>query len=266
MDNMKHRRLQELDHSDFEIVDGEPDIRGWDVKNASGQKIGEVEDLIVDAAQKKVRYMVVDLVHNDLDLDDRKVLLPIGLAELDTKEDDVLVPRIQTEQLRGLPAYDKDHLDAEVENRICSTLGKSGERMQLTGNTEPNPEFYRHDYFNDDNLYRNRSNRMAGAQAVNKDYDRGLRLWEARSNGGIVESSTDRDTRSGNDVRREESYRGQSSINEEDRMQRIRNRRDQYEQRRLTGGMDKNRGSSYGHDRSVERRISEEGLRDPDEQ
>ena len=53
MDNMKHRRLQELDRSDFEIVKGEPDIRGWDVKNNSGQKIGEVEELIVDAQKKK---------------------------------------------------------------------------------------------------------------------------------------------------------------------------------------------------------------------
>ena len=40
MDNMKHRRLQELDRSDFQIVDGEPDIRGWDVKNINKQKIG----------------------------------------------------------------------------------------------------------------------------------------------------------------------------------------------------------------------------------
>ena len=54
MDNMKHRRLQELDRSDFGIVEGEPDIRGWDVKNTRGQKIGEVEELIVDARQKKV--------------------------------------------------------------------------------------------------------------------------------------------------------------------------------------------------------------------
>ena len=38
MDNMKHRRLQELDRSDFGIVEGEPDIRGWDVKNTRGQK------------------------------------------------------------------------------------------------------------------------------------------------------------------------------------------------------------------------------------
>ena len=43
MDTMKHRRLQELDRSDFEIVNGEPDIRGWDVRNNAGKKIGEVE-------------------------------------------------------------------------------------------------------------------------------------------------------------------------------------------------------------------------------
>ena len=53
MDNMKHRRLQELKRSDFDIVDGEPDIRGWDVKLAGGQKIGEVEELIVDAQKRK---------------------------------------------------------------------------------------------------------------------------------------------------------------------------------------------------------------------
>ena len=43
MDNMKHRRLQELDRSDFEVVDGQPDIRGWDGRNTDGKKIGEVE-------------------------------------------------------------------------------------------------------------------------------------------------------------------------------------------------------------------------------
>ena len=69
MDNMKHRRLQELDRSDFSIVEGEPDIRGWDVRNTQGQKIGEVEELIIDAQRKKVRYMVVDLDDNELELD-----------------------------------------------------------------------------------------------------------------------------------------------------------------------------------------------------
>ena len=69
-----------MDRSDFEIVDGEPDIRGWDVWDTRGKKIGEVEDLIIDAQKKKARYIVLDLDDNEFDLDDRKVLIPIGMA------------------------------------------------------------------------------------------------------------------------------------------------------------------------------------------
>src|SRR6478672_1798095 len=123
-DKTKHRRLQELDQSDFEIVKGEPDIRGWDVKNATGQKIGEVEELIVDAQKKKVRYMVVVLDDNELKLDHRKVLIPIGLAELHKEDDDVLLPSVTVDQLSALPAYDKDSLDEETERRICNLLGR----------------------------------------------------------------------------------------------------------------------------------------------
>jgi len=134
MDNMKHRRLQELDRSDFSIVEGEPDIRGWDVKNSQGRKIGEVEELIVDAQRKKVRYMVVDLDDNEFDLDDRKVIIPIGLAELHTKDDDVILPTIQAEQLKALPEYDEDRLDQTVESKVCSVLGRSNQNIATQKN------------------------------------------------------------------------------------------------------------------------------------
>ena len=38
MNKNKYYRLQELDHSNFEIVKGEPDIRGWDVRYNNGEK------------------------------------------------------------------------------------------------------------------------------------------------------------------------------------------------------------------------------------
>lgn len=255
MDNMKHRRLQELDRSDFEIVDGQPDIRGWDVKNSRGQKVGEVEDLIVDAQQKKVRYMVVDLDDNELDLDDRKVLIPIGLAELHKEDDDVLLPGVQSEQLRSLPGYDRDRLDEEAESRICNALGRSDGRRQGVSSMEPEPEFYRHDYFNDDNLYRNRMRERTSSQSRNSDYERGLRLWERRSQGGIIPAADTTESRD-RDRLREGDYR-EREIDERARMEMVRNRRNNYEQRR---GWDRDR-----RDNSVERRISNEGLRDPDD-
>jgi len=268
MDNMKHRRLQELDRSDFEIVDGQPDIRGWDVKNSRGQKLGEIEDLIVDAQQKKVRYMVVDLDDNDLDLDDRKVLIPIGLAELHKDDDDVILPGLQTEQIRRLPAYDENRLDADTERTICNALGRSDGRIQAAQGIEPEPEFYKHDYFNDDNLYRNRMRENASNQNRDPEYERGLRLWERRSEGGILATGNSNEGSSGRNQSREGSYR-EREIDEKARMEMVRNRRHSYQQRRGTDSRDGHIGSrddlSSRRENNIERRISNEGLRDPDD-
>lgn len=258
MDNMKHRLLQELDHSDFEIVDGEPDIRGWDVKNSQGQKIGEVEDLIVDAQKKKVRYMVVDLDDNELKLDHRKVLIPIGLAELHKEDDDVLIPSIQMEQLRGLPDYDKDRLDADLERQICTSLGRKNETMtsvtQSSENTEMHPEFYKHEYFNDDNLYKHRLHEaLPVANKQQSEYESGLKLWERRSEGGLIQDDS---------KRREGSY-NERQVGEDARMEMVRNRRNAYEQRRGSGfGRDNYQDSdnTYRRDNSIEGRIRDEGL------
>jgi hypothetical protein len=247
MDNMKHRRLQELDRSDFEIVNGEPDIRGWDVKNVAGQKIGEVEELIVDAQQKKVRYMVVDLDDNELKLDHKKVLIPIGLAELHRKDDDVLLPNVRPEQLHSLPEYDKNNLTPDVERNICTALGRNKETMMVTTDTgEQHSEFYRHDYFSEDNLYKHRLHEAKPSDA-NSEYDRGLRLWERRSEGGVIPDNSDR----------RERYR-EHEIEENARMEMVRNRRNAYEQRRGGTGRD----SYRRRDNTIEGRIRDEGLQD----
>ena len=248
---MKHRRLQELDRSDFQIVDKEPDIRGWDVKNNTGQKIGEVEELIVDAPEKKVRYMVVDLDDNKLKLEHRKVLIPIGLAELDRDKDDVLIPNISPEQFNDLPVYDRDHLTPDVERRICSTLDrqknpstvrqvaetenqskKTEERntRKQKENDEISPDFYRHESYNLDNLYKNRMHEAHPAHNKNEsEYDRGLKLWEHRSEGGIVSDSNNREEAS--PARDRDYYR---DMDEETRRDMVRRRRSDYEKRRYS--------------------------------
>lgn len=265
MDNMKHRRLQELDRSDFSIVEGEPDIRGWDVKNTSGQKVGEVEELILDALQRKVRYMVVELDDNDLDLEDgKRVLIPVGLTKLDKEEDNVIMPSIKVEQLKALPAYDADALDDETERVICLALGREDEVINrpgqeetpsnrkrnaiiiddTTANAEPpaigTPEyyasFYQHPYFNGENLSQNPSQQDRPQQAENEtEYERGLRLWELRSKGGVIANDTSHNGEISNDRQREM----------------IRDRRAAYEQRQ-----------KYRKGKSIIDRINDEGLQD----
>lgn len=190
MDNMKHRRLQELNCSDFKIVEGDPDIRSWDVKLSSGQKVGEVDELVIDAQLKKVRYMVVALEnHSDLNLPERKVLMPIGLAELDEKHDEVRLAHVQAEHLRQLPSYDADQLTAFTEETICRALGRdTRSRTEASSvETEPDASFYQHDYYNTDNLYKHRLHEIEQRRRMHTDG--GLHLWELRSREGEAPQS-----------------------------------------------------------------------------
>jgi hypothetical protein len=162
--------LEELHGSGYEITGGQPDITGWDIITRSGKKAGDVDDLLFDPDTNKVRYIIADLDKNQLNLDeDRKVLIPIGLAELYTKSKTprhrqridpafsaydpgengnlVYIPTISAQQLDALPLYEKGRLSRHTEIAIRKILepANHGEHEE--------DEFYRHGHFNEDRFY-----------------------------------------------------------------------------------------------------------------
>lgn len=143
-------RLQELSGSHYEMPEGKENIKGWEVRDSNGNKVGKVDELLFDDQALKIRYAVLDLHNKDLDLKDEKVLVPIGRAALDVENDIVLLQNTSYEQLTGLPTYDKDILDKEFETRNFSIWSGT------PAATEINDDFYAHEHFNEDNLYRNR--------------------------------------------------------------------------------------------------------------
>jgi len=161
-ENVSNRQLQELSHSDYEIADGQPNIKGWDVKDESGKNIGEVKDLLFDETSRKVRYIIVDFDGNDFDLDDRKVLVPIGVANLHDNDDDVILPGVTVSQLQSLPPYEKGSLTPDTEHSIRNVFAGiggatvAGTALTSKAGTNVDDVFYSHDHFNEDNLYRNR--------------------------------------------------------------------------------------------------------------
>jgi hypothetical protein len=163
-------RLEELHGSDYELAGGQPDITGWDIVTRSGKKAGDVEDLLFDPDTNKVRYIIADLDKNELDLeDDRKVLIPIGLAELYTKTKKthrghrmdpafsaydpaehgniVFIPTISAKQLDALPLYEKGHLSRHTEIAIRKIMEPTDRK------TQEEDEFYRHRHFDEDRFY-----------------------------------------------------------------------------------------------------------------
>lgn len=156
-------RLHELNGSNFEIAKGQEDITGWDVKDSQGYIVGKVDDLVFDKESLKVRYLILKLKKDkDLGIDKtRKVLVPIGMAQLDREDDEVYLQDLNIDRLNSLPDYDKDMLNREMETKTYNTV---------TGRTVPvatGDDFYNNDYYNDTNLYKNRRERTE--ERVNRD-------------------------------------------------------------------------------------------------
>ncbi|GAB2683870.1 hypothetical protein GCM10027037_01100 [Mucilaginibacter koreensis] len=141
-------RLEALGGSDYEMADGQPNIKGWDVYDINRRKIGEVDELLFNPASRRVRYMVVDLRKNDFNLASRKIAIPVGVAELHEHDDEVLLPEVTAVHLTSLPAYETGKpLTHDRELAIRNAFAV------------PQPEvikgadFYEHEHFNQNRFY-----------------------------------------------------------------------------------------------------------------
>ena len=70
----------------FKIADGEPDIRGWEVRTLAGVELGEVDDLLIDPHRNEVVMLSVDLKDSD-----EHVNIPIRGVQLDRDRKRVVV-------------------------------------------------------------------------------------------------------------------------------------------------------------------------------
>jgi hypothetical protein len=109
--------LKELHGSGFEMVNGEPDIRGWKVI-AGHQEMGHVNELLFDEVSRRVRYIVIDVNGKPLNLLSRNVIVPIGLAELHRRDKVVSIPELTVGHIASLPSYEKGKVPLETENEI----------------------------------------------------------------------------------------------------------------------------------------------------
>ena len=123
----KDLRLARLDElKGFQVAEGDPDIRGWEVRTPDDRKIGKVDELIVDPVERRVRYMEVKVDRKALDIDDdRHILIPIGTARLREEGHDVLIERLPAQGLLGVPEYNRGPITREYETSLRNYYGAS---------------------------------------------------------------------------------------------------------------------------------------------
>jgi hypothetical protein len=91
---------------DYEIADGYPEVRGWDVRDADDRSIGYVYDLMVDVPAMRVRFLDVELSPRFAAVEaDRRVLIPMENVDLDGTGDVVLLPSVPLATVRDLVPF-----------------------------------------------------------------------------------------------------------------------------------------------------------------
>lgn len=146
--------LAPLKGIDYQVKDGQPDILGWNVKNESGAGIGTIDDLLFDPQSNAVRYLIIDLSSSELTLEPKKVMIPIGIAQLNQAEDEVILPNLHLDQYHALPAFQDQEVSGDTEIQIRQIIGSPAAlRMEETIIAYDRDTFYQHQHFDHGKFY-----------------------------------------------------------------------------------------------------------------
>lgn len=97
----------------LKIADGEPDIRGWEVRTVSGREIGKVDELLVDRAAGEIVMLQIDLPGTN-----RHTLAPIRAAHIDRTRRVVLLDSAELRDEGDIPSLAREGELTDEEVRL----------------------------------------------------------------------------------------------------------------------------------------------------
>lgn len=112
--------LVRLSDSDLTVADRDEDIRGRDVLDMAGEELGEVNDLLIDEGEQKVRFLEVSS-GGFLGLGATKFLIPVDAITRITA--DAVHINQSRERVAGAPRYDPTLVDESYVSGVYSHYG-----------------------------------------------------------------------------------------------------------------------------------------------
>ena len=95
----------------WKVSDGDPDIRGWEIRTVNNRQLGTVNDLLIDPDAGEAVLLDVDLPGSA-----RHTFVPIRVVQIDRERRVVLMDSAD------LPTVDVERTDAPVVGRRASDL------------------------------------------------------------------------------------------------------------------------------------------------
>lgn len=126
--------LHELD--DYKVSGEDPDVRGWEVKDADNRRVGKVDNLLVNKDTERVVYLDVEVDKNIIENDhkpyensaregvhefinkegENHVIIPVGMARLNNDGNEVVTNEISQETFAKTNRFRKgENINREYE-------------------------------------------------------------------------------------------------------------------------------------------------------
>ena len=94
---------------DWRVAEGDPDIRGWEVFDTSGEKIGQIDDLLINTTTGEAVYAVI-AYGGSLGIGTKRALLPIDDLQLDLGNKQAIC-HYSVDALKAAPEYEEGRVD-----------------------------------------------------------------------------------------------------------------------------------------------------------
>jgi sporulation protein YlmC with PRC-barrel domain len=125
--------------SDFVSANPEDDVRGKDVYDAQGQRIGSVEDLYIERKEREVRFLEVG-AGGFLGIGEKRFLVPVE-AVTQVTEDRVTIEPERTQKVEGPAPFDTKVAPPPVADRRAGDYasppygdtGRTADRLDMGG-------------------------------------------------------------------------------------------------------------------------------------
>jgi sporulation protein YlmC with PRC-barrel domain len=122
------------------------DLTGLSVRNASNEKLGKIEDLVIDPAAGKVRYAVLSF-GGIMGIGDKFFAVPWrelnlvskGESTSGTEKERYCTLDVSKEALKAAPGFDKDNWPNFADANWSATIEKYYGTQRASRGTEPAP-------------------------------------------------------------------------------------------------------------------------------
>lgn len=97
-------------------------IKKATVKNAVDEKIGSIEDIMIDYGTGETVYVVLSVDSGFLNLGSKYFAIPWQAFAFETHQDDVVILNVDKEKLKDAPGIDKDNWPVSPQHEYLTAV------------------------------------------------------------------------------------------------------------------------------------------------